>query len=330
MFKESIDCIDAGTEFCPCHLAESGECIICSQLHGSHFCDCLNWKGVCIYQEFHDNDNKAKKSRKTYSCIVNESTLYEGDVLLIKFEAPHKLVIDLAKPGSYVFIRTEDNVYFDVPISILDSDIESNIISIMIEIRGIKTKKLLDIKKDGNIIIRGPYWNGVFGINNIKKKQNSDVIVLARGIGMAPMIPVLQKLASNNNKITLILDRQPYKNVYVKSWLEKLNIIPQEMNLIDKGDLSAESKLAIKSLIKYNDISLIHVAGADILTYSLIDYLNELERNDIDLSCCNNFRLCCGEGICGSCTTRYSGGRVKRYCKVQAEPRSIFKGRRLI
>ena len=48
MFKETIDCIDAGSEFCPCHLAESGECILCSQLQGSHFCDCLNWKGVFI------------------------------------------------------------------------------------------------------------------------------------------------------------------------------------------------------------------------------------------------------------------------------------------
>ena len=28
MFKETIDCIDAGSEFCPCHLAESGECIL--------------------------------------------------------------------------------------------------------------------------------------------------------------------------------------------------------------------------------------------------------------------------------------------------------------
>ena len=28
MFKETIDCIDAGSEFCPCHLAESGETVI--------------------------------------------------------------------------------------------------------------------------------------------------------------------------------------------------------------------------------------------------------------------------------------------------------------
>ncbi|MDU3723748.1 MAG: sulfide/dihydroorotate dehydrogenase-like FAD/NAD-binding protein, partial [Clostridium celatum] len=99
MLKETIDCIDAGTEYCPCHLAESGECILCSQLQGSHFCDCLNWKGVCIYQELHDNGGKAKEQRKTYNCKIVERKLFSDEVLLVKFEASHKLVIDLAKPG---------------------------------------------------------------------------------------------------------------------------------------------------------------------------------------------------------------------------------------
>ena len=330
MFKETIDCIDAGTEFCPCHLAESGECILCSQLQGSHFCDCLNWKGVCIYQEFHDNGNKAKEQRKVYKCKVSEKVLYPDDVLLVKFEAPHKLVIDLARPGSFIFVRSEENVYFDVPISILDSDIETNIISIMIEIRGIKTKQLLNIETGGSITIRGPYWNGVFGLKNIRKQKNNDTIVIARGIGMAPMIPVIKRLIENDNTVTLIVDKQPFKDIYVTEWLDKFNIVPQEMNLIEKGELSPEGKVAIKSLIKYNNISLIHIAGADILTYSVIDFLDSLERQDIDLSCCNNFKMCCGEGVCGSCTARFSGHRVKRFCKVQASPRGIFEGRRLI
>lgn len=330
MFKETIDCIDAGSEFCPCHLAESGECILCSQLQGNHFCDCLNWKGVCIYQEFHDNGNKAKEQRKTYTCKVSEKILYPDDILLIKFEAPHKLVIDLARPGSFIFVRSEENVYFDVPISILESDIETNIISIMIEVRGIKTKQLLNIKAGGNITIRGPYWNGVFGLKNIGKQKNNETLIIARGIGMAPMMPVIEKLIENGNSVTLLLDKQPFKDIYVSEWLDKLNIVPQEMNLIEKGELSPEGKVAIKSIVKYNNISLIHIAGADILTYSVIDFLDSLERQDIDLSCCNNFKMCCGEGVCGSCTARFSGHRVKRFCKVQASPRGIFEGRRLI
>ena len=256
--------------------------------------------------------------------------LCQDDVLLIKFEAPHKLVIDLARPGSFIFIRSNEDVYFDVPISILESDIETNIISIMIEIRGVKTKQLLNIEKGGLITIRGPYWNGVFGLKNIGKQKDNDTLVIARGIGMAPMIPVVQRLVQNGNKVTVILDKSPFKDIYIMEWLNKLNIVPQEMNLIEKGKLSPEAKVAIKSIVKYNNISLVHIAGADILTYNIIEYLDSLERQDIDLSCCNNFKMCCGEGVCGACTARFSGHRVKRFCKVQASPRAIFEGRRII
>lgn len=66
MEYEIKDCIDAGSEYCPCHLAETGDCILCSQLSGKKFCDCINWKGVCIYQEFIWNGKKAKEERETY------------------------------------------------------------------------------------------------------------------------------------------------------------------------------------------------------------------------------------------------------------------------
>ena len=30
MIKEAVECIDLGTEYCPCKLAEQGQCLICS------------------------------------------------------------------------------------------------------------------------------------------------------------------------------------------------------------------------------------------------------------------------------------------------------------
>lgn len=329
--REIVECIDSGTEFCPCKLAESGECIVCSQLQGGCFCDCLNWNGVCIYHEFINNGSKAKEGRKTYNCLVKETKFYEKDVLLIRFEVPHKLAIDLVKPGSFIFIRSnKDNVYFDVPISVMESDIETNIVSIMIEIRGIKTKNLLEIKEGENITIRGPYWNGVFGLKNLKSQTNNNVLVLARGIGMAPMIPVIRKLSLNNNNINLILDETPYKDNYVKEYLDEYNVEVNKEILIDKGDLSDEAKVIIKNLINEKDIKYIHISGADILTIKVIEYLDSLDRKDIKLSCCNNVKMCCGEGVCGSCTARFSGHRVKRFCKVQTDPRNVFEGRRFI
>ena len=329
MIKESVDCIDAGTEYCPCKLAEHGQCLICSQCQGKAFCDCLNWKGVCIYQELYNNSNKAKEGRKTYNCVITDVVNYRGNLIIIKFKAPHKLVLDLVKPGSYVFIRTDENNYFDIPISIMNSDMENDIITIAIEIRGIKTNKLLDVKVNQNIVIRGPYWNGVFGIRNILDQKDGKTLVLARGIGLAPMIPVIRKLILQNNSVHLIIDKDPFKMNFASELLSQYNISISEYSLIEKGKLSDHGKVIIKDSLE-EGIKYIHIAGADILTYSVINYLKEINRNDVSLSCCNNFKMCCGEGICGACTSRFSGHRVKRFCKEQADPRSIFEGRRFI
>lgn len=328
--KEHANCIDCGTEFCPCKLAETGECILCSQLQGEHFCDCLNWNGVCIYQELYNNGMKAKKGRSTYCCEV-KYLKKDDEIIIIKIEIPHKLALDLVKPGGYIFIRTDKNQFFDIPISVMDSDIDNNILSLAIEIRGIKTKKLLNIKENDIMQIRGPYWNGVFGQKNIEKQHDgNNILVLARGIGMAPMVPVIRRLKNNNNNIDIYVDKGSFKYDFSKEYIEKYNCIEKETNLLNKGLLSEEGKFIIKNSIIDKDIKLIHIAGADVLTYRVIEYLDELDRKDILLSCCNNFKMCCGEGICGACTARYSGHRVKRFCKLQIDPRNIFEGRRLI
>lgn len=330
MNYEIINCIDAGTEYCPCHLAEAGECILCSQCQGKTFCDCINWKGVCIYHEFLNNGSAAKSGRKTYVCSVDKAENYNDNLISIKFTATHKLVLDLVYPGSYIFIRTDDNFYFDVPISIMESDPDTDSISILVEVRGIKTKRLLDLNQNVPITIRGPYWNGVFGIKNINSMKNKNCLVLARGIGMAPMIPVLRKLKNENNKISLVLDKEPYNDIPIKDLIEKYEPNYEEMNLITKGELSNDAKEMILRKIEEEDIKLIHCAGADILTYKILDFLDSTGNNEIKVSCCNNAKMCCGEGICGSCTARFAGHKVKRLCKIQADPRNIFEGRRFI
>ena len=49
--QRSMDCIDVGSENCPCYLALTGDCLICSRLQGKDYCGC-NWAGVCVYNEF--------------------------------------------------------------------------------------------------------------------------------------------------------------------------------------------------------------------------------------------------------------------------------------
>lgn len=329
MIREDIDCIDAGSEYCPCKLAETGECILCSQLQGKCFCDCINWKGVCIYQEFFNNGNKAKEKREKFNCNILDIKNYDGKVIVIKIKVTHKLALDLINPGSFVFLCPDDDKNFDFPISILESNTNNDCITMAIEIRGIKTKKLLNFKVGDFINIRAPYWNGIFGIKNIEKQVNTNCMIIGRGIGIAPMIPILRKLRLQNCSIDCILDYSSLNEEFIDNFISKYVDSSLNINTLVNGKLTDELKYRIYNNIE-KGVNYIHIGGADILTYNIINYLHELGKDEVLLSCCNNFKMCCGEGVCGACTARYKGHKVKRFCKIQTNPRNIFEERRLI
>lgn len=327
MNYEIRDCIDAGTEYCPCHLSETGDCILCSQLSGKTFCDCINWKGVCIYQEYIWNGGKSKEGRKTYTCKIISKENPESKIMVFTVLAPHELVKNLIHPGSYVFLRDhKTSPFYDVPISIMDINVEDNTFTVAIEVKGVKTKKLDELKDEDKILVRGPYWNGELGLKHIYKSKDGVSIIIARGIGQAPMVPVLKKLYSNGNKTIVIFDKSNYKKSLIDKYLEMCNSEVIFSNTLHAGNLSEDFKNLLTQLMENNKVNLIHCSGPDILNFKILEYIGD----KAPFSCCNNAKMCCGEGVCGACSVRFKGHKVKKLCKVQIEPKYIFKERRFI
>ncbi len=327
MMYEDKNCIDAGTEYCPCHLAATKECILCSQLSGKEFCDCKNWKGTCILQEYNFNADKPKSQRKTYIGEVINKAYEQKGLLKLEIQASKALVKGVNKAGSFIFLRREGCMqFYDTPISIMNADEEKGVITVAIEIRGIKTKTIQEVIVGERILLRGPFWNGIFGLRELKDLKNSKGIILGRGIGIAPMLPVIETLLNQNNEIYVIIDTNPFGKEIFKEELEKFIVEKQYMRVFDKGELTKELKDTINNLIEYRGFKHIHIAGADILSYRITEAFKDI----VTLSCCNNAKMCCGEGVCGSCSSRYSGHVVRRLCKVQCEPNKLFEGRRLI
>lgn len=336
------------TEPCPCHLAETGDCLVCSQLAGKTFCDCINWKGVCIYQEYVWNGNKAKEGRKISVCKVLKKENVESKVIILTILVNHKLAQDLMKPGSFVFLRHPNCMqFYDAPISVMESNIEENWIKVAIEIKGIKTKMINEINEDEKILVRGPFFNGVLGIKHVNDSKEGVSILISRGIGMAPMVPVLKKLYANGNKTIVIMDKSPYRNIFIQEYLDICNSTVITCNTFEKGELTEIFKSTLRSLIdiEYKNINLIHCDGPDILIYNVMNYLKDLKedmKNKVNLNgdsvnidkiwytSCNNAKMCCGEGVCGTCSARFKGHIVKKMCKVQTDPEYVFEGRRLI
>ncbi|MBU3091579.1 sulfide/dihydroorotate dehydrogenase-like FAD/NAD-binding protein [Clostridium sp. CM028] len=314
---------------CPCHLAETGDCILCSQLAGKDFCDCCNFNGVCIYQEYVSNNFKAKEGRKYYHCKILEKNKLEDNVIILTVGASDKLVSELVYAGSYIFARRPDTeTRFDTPISILDTDTRNNTITIAIELKGTKTKALDLLKLGEELLVKGPFWNGTLGLKNIYKVKNSICLIVARGIGQAPMIPVLKYLHANNNENIVVLDNSPYKNSFVSEYLEKYASKVIQCNTIENGRVTDEFNNILNDLISNNNISLVHCDAADVLNYELMKVVEDMDKN-IKYSCCNNAKMCCGEGVCGCCTRINNDLKLRRLCKMQTEPKYVLEGRRI-
>ncbi|MBC2582487.1 sulfide/dihydroorotate dehydrogenase-like FAD/NAD-binding protein [Clostridium sp. DJ247] len=301
--------------------------MLCSQLSGKSFCDCINWKGVCIYQDYILNNNKAKEARKNYLCKIMKKEVHDNNLYVFTINAPHSLVHELVYPGSIIFLRNPKTTpYYDTPISIIEANTEENTLKFAIELRGIKTKSICKLNEDEKMVVRGPFWNGVLGLKNVYKARDGVSIVVARGIGIAPAVPVIKKLYAAGNKVISIIDKSPLENIFGKEYFEMCNseIIP--CITLKDGELTEEFKTTIGQILKVENVNLVHCDGPDILIYTLMDFLGD----SINYACSNNSKMCCGEGVCGTCSSRYKERVVKKLCKVQIDPKYVFKERILI
>ena len=313
------------TEPCPCHLSETGDCILCSQLSGKHFCDCINWKGVCVYQEYIWNGNKAKEERKNYLYSITKKEVVEKDIVLITVATSHKMASELTHPGSFVFMRNPKCMqYYDAPISIMESNTEENYIKFAIELKGTKTRSINALNVGEKILVRGPYWNGILGLKNIYNAKKGNSLIIIRGIGQAPALPVLKKLNVNENKITVLMDNRPFEKLLIGNEMLQYGCTMVQCKMIERGEITSEFKEILSKKVQELEPNLVHIAGPDLLSYKVLNQV----ADSLPISCCNNGRMCCGEGICGSCTVKTNDHKLRRLCKLQTDPRFILKGRR--
>ncbi|CAM3045759.1 sulfide/dihydroorotate dehydrogenase-like FAD/NAD-binding protein [Hathewaya histolytica] len=334
MSFEPFECIDGGTEFCPCHLGETGNCIQCRLLQKDNECNCSNWKGVCIYQELKWNNGVAKNGRKYFQGIITEKVSPNEDLFIIVVKTDPYLVRNLTSVGSFVFLKSvEDRNYFDSPISIMDINTQDNELTLAIEIKGVKTYRLNELKKGDKLLVKGPYWNGVLGLRHIKNQKGGNCILISRGIGQAPLIPILKDLYNKGNKVTVIIDNGRYPNSFITEYLNRYASEVHYINTFERGKITEDFRQFLINKLEENKVSLVHSSCADILNYDIMKVVEEVNKTQIDnftnYTCCNNTKMCCGEGICGCCTRKNNDHKLRRLCKMQTDPKYVLEGRRL-
>jgi NAD(P)H-flavin reductase len=312
-------CMDINSPYCPCILAETNHCVYCSHLRGEAVCDC-NWTGVCVLNEKKwQATNTQKKWRweenttrnEIEAPIITQECIAENTYRL-ELSVPLELAQTLDRPGSFVFLRRiEDPEFFKFPVGIMG--VKGEIIEMVIETIGPKSSRILE-DQPRPVIVRGPYYNGVFGQPWVDKISEGYILLLAGGMGQPPAAMIAQKLITNNNKVLAILAPGKVGKVLVDQLFKSWGI-----EVMTVSSMRREGLVILREWIKTDQCpDLIVSAGPDDQHYGIINTM-QAENKNIPMAATNNATMCCGEGVCGSCDKETRSGKKVRTCKVQTD-----------
>lgn len=322
-------CVDVGTVNCPCYLAEYGKCIVCSRLGGRERCDC-QWQGVCVYNEYLQNNQCIKERRQSRICKIQKIKWFDDDLAVMRLGVPQGMAEKAVLPGSFVFVRSPgEEAFFDFPVSVLRADYEKATLEIAVKVMGPKSRALLDQYRENGLLIdnvcrkplkteawgwvrlRGIYRNGLLGAEKLKSPGSKRVLCLTKGVGLAPAANYI-RWAEGRDRIDVISDLDKINREFADYVLR--GILPGENMNSDLGYMKGVNSVAYGPLPL--NMSWAESEKYDVIIISASDYYQQniyvpAEKKVLS----NNHAMCCGEGVCGACICIDADGREHRTCK---------------
>jgi NAD(P)H-flavin reductase len=195
----------------------------------------------------------------------------------------------------------------ELPISISGDPAKHNCLVYTVRSVGQATHALVSQSVGNSVGVRGPLGTGWPG----EAARGKDVIIVAGGIGLAPLRPLIYHVLSNRTEygrlVILYGARSPRDLLYRKelaTWAR--NRETQVLVTVDYGGLSWRGHVGVvTTLFKYARLQPAHsvamVCGPEIMMRFVTRELEShgLRRNDIYLSMERNMK--CAVGFCGHC-----------------------------
>ncbi len=301
----SLICVDAGSEYCPCHLAENGTCLACSLLSGEDFCDC-RWSGSCSYLNYQFSQGVINK-RSECTVLVNKKRLTPS-LLDLRFRPKTSWLPKFAHAGTFLFLRPADAPYYAaVPISIVNITADE----VWLVVNCIGPKSSLLMRTDSQVIIRGPYYGALTNSHVLKKTRDANVIMVAGGTGQSALVLAAKTLLRGGNRLWACLAPGSTDLIYVGQTLRKYGVEVNEVSSLRRYG----AKIIMNQLTQLEP-SLVICAGPEELQTTILTMLCSIGSKAEFVHTKNNV-MCCGEGLCGSCLTNHFGQKRVPLCKAQ-------------
>jgi dihydroorotate dehydrogenase electron transfer subunit len=208
-----------------------------------------------------------------------------------------------AQPGQFVMVRCGDGEEFQLrrPFSI--HQLEGKRLALLFNVVGRGTHWLSKRQSGDSLDLLGPLGNG-YTIH----PDSKNLLLVAGGIGVAPLVFLAQKASKPGGSVTLLLGAQTKSQLYPK------NLISPEVKLITATeDGSAGKRGMITDLLPeyINWADQIFACGPPSM-YQSMAAQKFLKKKPVQISL--EVRMGCGLGVCYGCTIKTKSG-LKQVCK---------------
>ncbi|MDU4962109.1 MAG: hypothetical protein E6X17_15745 [Sporomusaceae bacterium] len=305
-------CVDVNSEHCPCLLADTNHCFMCSHLKGEAVCNC-DWTGRCIFAEkcwqAPRKPADGPSRREVEATLVLKQQVNEH-TYVVELETGHEFARPLDRAGAFVFLRLADDPEMcNFPVGVMD--VRDGVLTLAIETVGPKSSRVF-AQPAARVLLRGPYFNGVFGQPWIDSTKYGTILAAVGGLGQAPALLLAKQILANGNKLIAVVAPGSAGKIFIDDELRAMGA-----DVIPVSSMRREGFSIMKTLFA-DKVDLLLSAGPDELHYGLISVMHE-GGYDFPMAVTNNATMCCGEGICGSCAKRTKDGVWVRTCKIQLD-----------
>jgi NAD(P)H-flavin reductase len=216
-----------------------------------------------------------------------------------QFEVEAPDVAAKARAGQFVVVRVDEHGE-RIPLTIADFDAAKGTITVVVLTAG-KTTRQLSALNEGEFIqdFAGPLGNPA------EITENSTVVCIGGGLGIAPVYPIARELKKRGNKVISIIGARSASLLF---WEDKMREVSDEMFIVTDDGTKGRKGFAVHPLMDLinagTKIDRVIIIGSTIMMKVTADATRPYKIKTIASL---NPIMVDGTGMCGSCRVTVAG-----------------------
>jgi len=261
----------------------------------------------------------------SYRCRIVEHYWVNQRYKYIRLESDAPIA-SITRPGQFYQLScpttAEEQPFLLRPMSVYGTGPESGCIEFLYNVTGVGTRAMATLPAGGEMDIVGPLGN-TFTFQKTFRR----ILVVARGVGLATMAPLIRQSAEAGVGITAVMSARGPADLMEKEFLRGA---PAEVHAVFDADGTSAVEsvdVLVRQLIDAQRPDAIYTCGS----HRLLMLLQRILHNhpEIQGEVAMEQRMACGMGVCLSCVRLFDCQGDKQFLRVCREG-PVFKIREVV